>query len=54
VEHTRDAAIVEVTPKMEGRTMTLIIAPNTKNLPKQPLRPAGRSSAEDAPSPDAQ
>ena len=32
VENTQDIALVEITPRMEGRTMTLIIAPNAKVL----------------------
>jgi translation initiation factor IF-3 len=30
VERTQDIALVEVEPRMEGRTMTLILAPSTK------------------------
>jgi len=30
VERTKDLAIVELTPRMEGRNMTLVMAPTSK------------------------
>ena len=44
IDNTRELAIVEMTPKMEGRTMTLIIAPSNKNAPR-PARPAAARPA---------
>jgi translation initiation factor IF-3 len=38
VERTREIAQVEVEPRMEGRTMTLILAPSTKNQNKPKRR----------------
>jgi translation initiation factor IF-3 len=38
VERTREIAMVEVEPRMEGRTMTLILAPSTKNANKPKRR----------------
>jgi translation initiation factor IF-3 len=51
VERTREIAQVEVEPRMEGRTMTLILAPSTKNQnkPKRRVEVSGdqaESSAE--------
>jgi translation initiation factor IF-3 len=50
VERTREIAMVEVEPRMEGRTMTLILAPSTKNAkPKRRVEVSGdavESSAE--------
>ena len=51
VERTREIAQVEVEPRMEGRTMTLILAPSTKNQNKPKRRvevggDAAESSAE--------
>jgi translation initiation factor IF-3 len=51
VERTREVAQVEVEPRMEGRTMTLILAPSTKNQnkPKRRVEVGGdavESSAE--------
>jgi translation initiation factor IF-3 len=50
VERTREIATVEVEPRMEGRTMTLILAPSAKgNKPKRRVEVAGdalESSAE--------
>jgi len=50
VERTREIAIVEVEPRMEGRTMTLILAPSNKgSKPKRRVEVSGdavESSAE--------
>jgi len=49
VERTREVAIVEVEPRMEGRTMTLILAPSNKGKPKRRVEVSGdavESSAE--------
>jgi translation initiation factor IF-3 len=50
VERTREIAAVEVEPRMEGRTMTLILAPSTKGAkPKRRVEVSGdalESSAE--------
>jgi translation initiation factor IF-3 len=47
VERTREIAQVEVEPRMEGRTMTLILAPSTKNQNKPKRRvEVGGDSAE--------
>ncbi|HEX7480245.1 MAG TPA: translation initiation factor IF-3 [Polyangiales bacterium] len=36
VDRTRDLAIVELTPRMEGRNMTLVMAPAAKNVHAKP------------------
>ncbi len=36
VDRTRDLAIVELTPRMEGRNMTLVMAPAVKNAVARP------------------
>ncbi len=49
VERTREIATVEVEPRMEGRTMTLILAPSNKAKPKRRVEVSGdalESSAE--------
>jgi translation initiation factor IF-3 len=54
VDRTKDLASVELTPRMEGRNMTLVMAPLAKTLqhakPRPPARPAGAQQAqEDSP-----
>lgn len=50
VENTGDLGVVEVAPKMEGRTMTLIIAPSTKGgRPPRRAAAAGDKKAEGGP-----
>ena len=45
VEETQDLAIVEIHPRMEGRTMTLVIAPQkAPGKPKPPDKSNGHDS----------
>lgn len=50
VERTREIAQVEVEPRMEGRTMTLILAPSTKNQnkPKRRVEVSGEGAESSA------
>jgi len=48
VERTRDLAIVELTPRMEGRQMTLVMAPQTKTTQAR-VRPPRPMGAQDGP-----
>jgi translation initiation factor IF-3 len=52
VERTKDLAIVELTPRMEGRNMTLVMAPGVRSggAAARPRPPAPRPSVQ--PSPD--
>jgi translation initiation factor IF-3 len=50
VERTKDLAIVELTPRMEGRNMTLVMAPGVRSGAGARPRPAPRPSMQ--PSPD--
>jgi len=51
VERTKDLAIVELTPRMEGRNMTLVMAPGVRSSAQaRPRPPVPRPSAQ--PSPD--
>jgi translation initiation factor IF-3 len=61
VEELKDVAIVEQTPRMEGRQMFMILAPNPKWKARQPsasaqpktAAPAPRHAAPSVPAPDA-
>jgi translation initiation factor IF-3 len=44
VDRTKDLAIVELTPRMEGRNMTLVMAPIAKAVQQRP-RPAAPAAA---------
>ncbi len=47
VERTKDLAIVELTPRMEGRNMTLVMAPGVRsNAGARPRPPAPRPSVQ--------
>jgi translation initiation factor IF-3 len=47
VERTRDIAMIELTPRMEGRNMTLVMAPTNKGAPAARVKP--RPSMQPAP-----
>jgi translation initiation factor IF-3 len=49
VERTRDLAIIELTPRMEGRNMTLVMAPGVRQNVARPKPPAPRPSVQPAP-----
>lgn len=49
VEELKDVAVVEQTPRMEGRQMFMILAPNPKWKAKQEKAPAGASVAPKPP-----
>lgn len=50
VERTRDLAVVELTPRMEGRNMTLVMAPGVRSSgAARPKPPAPRPSVQPAP-----
>ena len=50
VDRTRDLAIVELTPRMEGRNMTLVMAPITKATQGRARpRPSAQPAHDDAP-----
>jgi translation initiation factor IF-3 len=50
VERTRDLAVIELTPRMEGRNMTLVMAPGVKQSnAARPKPPAPRPSVQPAP-----
>ena len=49
VERTKDLAIVELTPRMEGRNMTLVMAPTSKTMAARPKpRPSMQAASDDS------
>ena len=48
VEDLKDLAIVEQTPRMEGRQMFMILAPNPKYKPPKEAKPAGGADRREA------
>jgi translation initiation factor IF-3 len=46
VDRTKDLAMVELTPRMEGRNMTLVMAPVAKTTHTRP-KPRAMQSAQD-------